>query len=140
MSDDFIDFVQKALISGTSCAVISAILNPFDVTKIRLQNQPSGFIKYKGMMSGARVILLEEGVAGLSKGMTPSMLRELSYSSVRFGAYEPIRETVGAFIDGPSVKPQVRILICIYKQYVCIMICTTICMITIFMYNDMCVY
>ncbi len=36
----------------------------------------------------------EEGVAGLFKGLTPALLRQAVYSSVRMGVYEPIRDLV----------------------------------------------
>jgi hypothetical protein len=82
----------KALISGNVCAVVSALLNPFDVTKIRMQNQSkSNGIVYKGMIDGAFSILREEGITGWCRGMTASMMREITYSSIRLGAYEPIR-------------------------------------------------
>ena len=51
------------------------------------------------MISGAILILREEGLVGWSRGLTPSMLREISYSSVRMGAYEPIRLTISRKVD-----------------------------------------
>jgi hypothetical protein len=59
-------------------------LNPLDVTKIRLQNQAE-IAKYSGMVSGISTIYREEGFRGLGRGMTASMLREISYSSIRMG-------------------------------------------------------
>lgn len=37
---------------------------------------------------------MEEGIQGLFRGITPSMLREASYSSIRMGLYEPVRQFV----------------------------------------------
>ena len=48
-----------------------------------------------------RKIYTEEGVAGLAKGVYPSMWREVTYSSVRFGAYEPIRQILSK-ASGPT--------------------------------------
>jgi len=84
-------FLVKAAIGGCVSAVVSASLNGFDVTKIRMQNQSAADIKYTGLIPGMRRILREEGIGGLTKGIYPSMLREISYSSVRIGGYEPIR-------------------------------------------------
>ena len=36
-------------------------------------------------------IINQEGIVSLWKGIVPSLLREISYSSFRLGAYEPIR-------------------------------------------------
>lgn len=58
-----------------------------DVTKIRLQNQSSSAQKYSGFISGVRLILKEEGMYGLLKGVEASMYREISYSSIRIGKY-----------------------------------------------------
>lgn len=84
-------FLVKAAIGGCVSALVSASLNGFDVTKIRMQNQSLADIKYPGLIPGMRIIFREEGFGGLTKGIYPSMLREISYSSVRIGGYEPVR-------------------------------------------------
>ena len=84
-------FLVKAAIGGCVSAFVSASLNGFDVTKIRMQNQSLAEIKYTGLIPGMRTIFREEGFGGLTKGIYPSMLREISYSSVRIGGYEPVR-------------------------------------------------
>lgn len=66
-------------------------LNPIDVAKIRMQIQTGSDRKYKSLTSAVRLIYVEEGYKGITKGLTPSMYRELTYSSIRIGAYEPIR-------------------------------------------------
>ena len=40
------------------------------------------------------MIAREEGLGSLWKGVVPSLLREITYSSVRLGAYEPIRNMI----------------------------------------------
>lgn len=107
------DIGKQAAIAGSVCALVSSFLNPFDVTKIRLQNQASssrGEVKYKGLLSGARVILREEGIMGLSRGMEASIYRELSYSTVRIGAYEPLRSTLGGGKSNQDTSPAVKFL------------------------------
>ncbi len=83
--------LQRAGVAGVVCAIVAAALNGFDVAKIRLQNQISSSREYGGMISTIRKIYSEEGAAGLAKGVNASMLREVTYSSIRIGAYEPIR-------------------------------------------------
>lgn len=92
--------IQKALIAGLVCAVVAGGLNPFDVTKIRLQNQMNN--DYKGMLSGMKKIFREEGIRGLSKGLEPSILREITYSSIRIGGYEPIRRVLSYDNENPQ--------------------------------------
>ena len=101
MEETASDLIVKALVAGNVCAFVSAFLNPLDVTKIRLQNQNaiSSGHKYKGMISGALCILREEGLAGWAKGLNASMVREVTYSSVRMGAYEPIRSLLSSLSE-----------------------------------------
>lgn len=87
--------LQKAMIAGISCAMSSTLLNPIDVTKIRMQNErKKSMRRYKGLGSGLLLIFKQEGLGGLCKGIPPSILREMSYSSLRIGAYEPIRALI----------------------------------------------
>jgi hypothetical protein len=97
-------FFLKAAISGAVCSTISAALNGFDVTKIRMQNQPATNRKYTGLIPGMKVIYREEGFAGLAKGIHASMLREVTYSSLRIGGYEPIRKFLSTTLAGKSVE------------------------------------
>ena len=100
---------QQALIAGVVCAGVSSVLNPFDVAKIRLQMQESGGqIKYHGLISGVRLILREEGWRGLAKGVEPSVFRELSYSTVRIGAYEPLRGLISGGSHSTDTNPAVK--------------------------------
>jgi len=111
------DWTGKTLISGAVCASASAILNPLDVTKIRLQNQKSGNIKYTGMIQGSLLILKEEGLLrGWGKGMEPSMCRELFYSSLRLGLYEPIKVALGGG-DGKEISFIVKYLSALFAGF-----------------------
>lgn len=86
---------------SNSAQVAALFTNPIDVVKIRLQLQGEGKCKgYKGKAIGGgniglfamfRVILKEEGLLAFWKGVVPSLLREITYSSIRLGAYEPVR-------------------------------------------------
>lgn len=84
-------FLIKALISGNVCALVASILNPLDVIKIRIQNN-SNLYKWneKSMLKGLYQIYKNEGIKGWLRGINASILRELFYSSIRIGAYEPI--------------------------------------------------
>ena len=105
----------KLLAGGLSCMFISAILNPMDVIKVVLQTQaqlkaldnqshsvsdlllhPSRSLyahaRYHGAWHAAKSIYNEQGYGrGLMKGITASMLREASYSSIRMGLYDSFK-------------------------------------------------
>jgi hypothetical protein len=84
-------YLSKALISGTVCAIVAAFLNPFDVVKIRIQNNsPSHPWPERRMLLGLIKLWEVEGIVGWTRGINASILRELFYSSIRIGAYEPI--------------------------------------------------
>ena len=105
----------KLLAGGLSCMFISTILNPMDVVKVVLQTQsqlkpldnhphpvsdvilhPSRSLyanaRYHGSWHAVQSIYYEEGYGrGLMKGITASLLREASYSSIRMGLYDSIK-------------------------------------------------
>jgi len=105
-------YILKAGISGSVCAAVSASLNGVDVTKIRMQNQNSNSsegLRYRGMVSGMRRIYAEEGFKGLTQGIQASMMREITYSSIRMGAYEPIRALLSDNVDPVESSPLIKL-------------------------------
>eukprot|EP00027_Filamoeba_sp_ATCC50430_P010401 CAMPEP_0168558106 /NCGR_PEP_ID=MMETSP0413-20121227/9789_1 /TAXON_ID=136452 /ORGANISM="Filamoeba nolandi, Strain NC-AS-23-1" /LENGTH=274 /DNA_ID=CAMNT_0008589197 /DNA_START=227 /DNA_END=1051 /DNA_ORIENTATION=- len=81
-----------------------------DVIKVRLQIQNQGLRSnltniyqdspYQGFFRSGIKIYKEEGFGrGLYKGITPSIMRELSYSSLRLGLYDPVKSFLA-----PTVK------------------------------------
>jgi solute carrier family 25 protein 14/30 len=100
--------LAKALIAGSMCAFVAGCLNPFDGAKIRLQNQLNS--EYQGFVGSLHKIFREEGYRGLCKGLEPSMWREISYSSIRIGIYEPIRRFLSHNKENPSeTSPPIKL-------------------------------
>lgn len=86
-------------LGGISAIISGFITHPMDTTKIRMQNSgkrgpPKNNI-HKSVFKTFRMIVKNEGVSGLYKGILPSMLREMTYSSMRLGLYEPIKYLFG---------------------------------------------
>jgi hypothetical protein len=54
------------------------------------------------IVSGIRRIWIEERYKGLCRGLSATILRELLYSSIRMGAYEPILHAMSNDTDVPS--------------------------------------
>jgi len=76
------------LASGVSCMVASGVLNPIDACKARMQINSSTV--YVSLPTTMRTLWRRERVAGLCRGLTPSMCREV-VNSVRIGTYDYFR-------------------------------------------------
>jgi hypothetical protein len=100
------------LIGGLSCGIASSVLNPIDMIKIRIQNQGQEII-YKGMTSGILKVFKEEGMAGMTRGIYATWLREMTYSSARMGLYDPIRNFLAGGDRGTNsedMNPLVKLM------------------------------
>eukprot|EP00949_MAST-11_sp_MAST-11-sp1_P005173 g5173.t1 len=77
-----------------SC-LAEAVTCPIDVTKVRLQlaGELGSKNPYQnGALRAAVSIAREEGARALWKGLPPALLRQASYGTIRYGAYEPIKQ------------------------------------------------
>ncbi|XP_050383476.1 mitochondrial succinate-fumarate transporter 1 [Argentina anserina] len=78
-------------ISGFGAGVLEAlvIVTPFEVVKIRLQQQRGlshDLLKYKGPVHCARRIISEEGIRGLWSGACPTVMRNGTNQATMFSA------------------------------------------------------
>jgi len=78
-----INFVSAVLAAGTA----TAITNPFDAIKTRLQLFPQ---RYGNMVHAARIMLREEGVRSLFDGLALRMGRKVMSSALAWTLYEEI--------------------------------------------------
>ena len=115
------NIVSELVAGGLSCAVASTILNPMDVVKVRLQTQHAvattpvhiansyNHIRashpgqshtkstkmYLNFRHALSRIIAEEGLVGLwTPGLAASVVRELTYSSLRLGLYPLIKALI----------------------------------------------
>ncbi|EKM60727.1 uncharacterized protein PHACADRAFT_133456 [Phanerochaete carnosa HHB-10118-sp] len=73
----------------------AAFTHPLDLTKVRLQTiKPSPGQPHPGMFSVIRATVSRSGVRSLYTGLSASILRQMTYSLTRLGAYEKIKETL----------------------------------------------
>ncbi|EIE84273.1 hypothetical protein G6F46_012057 [Rhizopus delemar] len=77
---------------GAASCVAAVVVHPFDLTKVRLQNT-KGSAKL-GMFSTMVKIAQNEGFFKLYAGLSASILRQATYSTVRFGVYEKLKELI----------------------------------------------
>ena len=91
--------IARLLLGGVSCMTAATFTNPADVVKVRLQIQGEKGMalnqQYNNIFKGGYLVLRNEGIRGLYKGITASWMREGSYSAIRLGLYEPFKAVLG---------------------------------------------
>ncbi|ELR12925.1 mitochondrial carrier protein [Acanthamoeba castellanii str. Neff] len=94
----------KFVLGGLSCCIAALFTNPIDVVKVRLQ--------LRGELGGAAAqskvgflshLLRTEGLSAFYKGLSASLMREASYSTIRMGGYEVCKTQLGA--TDPATTP-----------------------------------
>lgn len=79
-------FIRSAVAGGICCGVTHGALCPVDVVKTRIQLEPT---KYnKGMISGFRTVIAEEGAMALSTGLGPTAIGYFIQGWFKFGGVE----------------------------------------------------
>lgn len=84
-----------ALVGG-SCTCAQFTVHWTQTTMVRQQLAAMKGMEKLGFLSQITAIVRDEGMRGLYRGLTAAALREMSYSSLRFGLYEPIKIALGA--------------------------------------------
>lgn len=88
----------QVLLAGLSNAAGAFVTNPIDVVKVRLQMEGQG-VRTSTQTSVARALLQlasSEGLTGMYRGISASLCREMSYSGIRLGLYEPTKQMLGS--------------------------------------------
>lgn len=94
-------------LAGISNAIAACFTNPVDVIKVRMQLAGVAQLTScdaQTVLAAGQKLWRHEGLQGLYRGLQPSVLRELSYSGVRMGLYEPIREMLVSCKGGSKEK------------------------------------
>eukprot|EP00591_Stephanopyxis_turris_P005253 CAMPEP_0195521520 /NCGR_PEP_ID=MMETSP0794_2-20130614/18847_1 /TAXON_ID=515487 /ORGANISM="Stephanopyxis turris, Strain CCMP 815" /LENGTH=272 /DNA_ID=CAMNT_0040651095 /DNA_START=200 /DNA_END=1015 /DNA_ORIENTATION=+ len=94
----WIRFLAGALASNSA----EIVTLPIDCTKVRLQSQgmmasSSGsahLVRYDGMLDAMLKISRHEGPSTLWSGLSPALIRQVSYSSLCMVLYEPFRNAI----------------------------------------------
>lgn len=90
---------KKIIAGGSAGAIASAIANPTDLMKVRLQTDgmlkgPDGqFLpkRYKGMADAFMSIVREEGVLGLWTGVGPTVGRATALAAAELATYDEVK-------------------------------------------------
>lgn len=94
-------------VAGLSATGAQLVCQPIETVKIRLQLRDatdvrSPFRGYRSFPTGFGLLTRKEGFIALWKSMAPSALREMSYSSLGYGRFLPVKEALGTSPDGST--------------------------------------
>ncbi|KAH8597494.1 MC family mitochondrial carrier protein [Bisporella sp. PMI_857] len=74
---------------GSSASMAACVTHPLDLVKVRLQICETGVPR--SMVRMFPYIISHEGLFGLYSGFTAAIMRQMTYSTVRFGVYEDLK-------------------------------------------------
>jgi len=97
------DFYKNFLVGGLSGMTATAVIQPIDMVKVRIQlRSESG--GSTSPFSVAREILAADGVAGFYKGLDSALLRQAVYATLRLGIYFNLTERVRQSNNGENLS------------------------------------
>jgi hypothetical protein len=85
--------LKNVFCAGAAAVFTVTFIHPIDVVKTRMQIAKKGEGSLGSIISDA---MKNEGAGAFYKGIGPAWLREASYTSLRLGLYEPVKQLVGA--------------------------------------------
>ncbi|XP_065311732.1 mitochondrial dicarboxylate carrier isoform X2 [Dermacentor albipictus] len=74
---------------GLAGSMAACFTHPLDLLKVHLQTQSVGRVS---LVDSTMTIVRHQGVLAMYNGLSASILRQLTYSTTRFGMYEVIRQ------------------------------------------------
>ncbi|XP_028899463.2 mitochondrial 2-oxoglutarate/malate carrier protein-like [Zeugodacus cucurbitae] len=84
--------VLKYVFGGTAAIAASCVMHPMDLVKTRMQVASSGGGKAVSPIEVMKMAMRNDGIAGLYKGLSASVLRQSVYSTTRIGVYTSLTE------------------------------------------------
>jgi len=88
---------------GAGMAEAALVVTWVETLKVRLiSDQRKKSPQYRGLVHAASSILRQEGISGLYKGLTPTIIKQGSNQAIRFSAMETLRKW---YTGGDQTKP-----------------------------------
>lgn len=81
--------ISRWYFGGVASAGAACITHPLDLLKVQMQTQKG---KNVSMITVVTKVLQSQGISGLYNGISASLLRQLTYSTARFGIYEVAKQ------------------------------------------------
>jgi len=92
---------------GVASCAAAMVSHPFDLAKVRLQTATGA--SRSGMLMTMFSIVTKEGPTALYAGLSASLLRQATYSTVRFGVYDKLKTAMATRNQKPGL---VQMLVC----------------------------
>ncbi|XP_076258988.1 mitochondrial dicarboxylate carrier-like [Rhynchophorus ferrugineus] len=92
--------VSRWYFGGLASAGAACCTHPLDLLKVLLQTQQEGKVSLGNLTVN---IVKKQGVLALYNGLSASLLRQLTYSTTRFGIYEVIKQNYNVDTFGAKV-------------------------------------
>ena len=93
------------LFASISSCTATASIQPIDTLKVRLQilseARGGGQAVNTGVISTLKGIISNEGVKGLYRGLDSALLRQVTYGTIRIGAYRVFTDRESRLTNGP---------------------------------------
>lgn len=84
-------YYGKCMVGGVlACGLTHAVVTPLDVVKCNMQTNGA---KYKGLLSGLRTLVAEEGASAVWKGIVPTAIGYSAQGMFKFGLNEFFKDT-----------------------------------------------
>lgn len=103
----------KPFIYGGMASIVAEFGTfPIDLTKTRLQVQGQSQyteVRYRGMFHALFRIGKEEGIRALYSGISPALLRQASYGTIKIGTYNSLKRL---FVSRPEDETMVINVFC----------------------------
>eukprot|EP00928_Gymnodinium_smaydae_P099560 TRINITY_DN9538_c0_g2_i1.p1 TRINITY_DN9538_c0_g2~~TRINITY_DN9538_c0_g2_i1.p1 ORF type:complete len:295 (-),score=26.23 TRINITY_DN9538_c0_g2_i1:193-1077(-) len=98
---------RSVIYGGLASAAADAATTPFDVLKVRmqLQGEVGSQREYRNALDAVVKIARSEGPLAFFKGVQPTVVRQLSYGSLRFGLYAEFKSLFGVPLDSSQASP-----------------------------------
>ncbi|XP_018584146.2 brain mitochondrial carrier protein 1 isoform X1 [Scleropages formosus] len=110
---DMANLNWKPFIYGGMASIVAEFGTfPIDLTKTRLQVQGQTHcaeVRYRGMFHALLRIGREEGVRALYSGISPALLRQASYGTIKIGTYNTLKKL---FVSQPEDETMVINVFC----------------------------
>jgi len=88
--------VSRWYFGGLGSAGAACVTHPLDLIKVQLQTTQEGKVSIVQLTGN---IIRKQGISALYNGISASLLRQLTYSTTRFGIYEIGKQTFGSDLD-----------------------------------------
>ncbi|BFZ64478.1 Mitochondrial dicarboxylate transporter [Saitoella coloradoensis] len=93
---------------GSASCAAACVTHPLDLAKVRMQTSSQ---RGTSMFSTLHAVRKFEGVRALYSGLTASLLRQATYSTVRFGIYEELKNHLAPSSGSATQAPPFHILL-----------------------------